>query len=99
MTPRDIAGLGLKLLGIYAIILSLSKLGRIVVNVGLFHASTRQAAGARFRIHAWAQAIGPVIQLLVGTALFFGGRGLSGVWEKLQGQTATRNRNRDHERH
>ena len=86
LSSADVQALAFSVVGVGIACLALPRLGRIVVNAGLLHGSTGQAAGARFRTRAWAQAIGPAIQLLVGTALFFGGRNLSRIWQKLQGQ-------------
>lgn len=90
LSCSDVQALAFSVAGVAIACVALPRLGRILMNAGLLRGSRGEAT-----IRTMAQAIGPVLQLFIGVALFFGGRGLAKVWQKLQGQNVITNQKSD----
>lgn len=95
LSYSDIQAIAFSVAGLAIACVALPRLGRILVNAGLLRGSSGHFTGGRARIRSLAQAAGPVVQLVIGVALFFGGRGLAKVWQKLQGQEVIPNQKLD----
>jgi len=83
-STSDIQAIAFSIAGVIIAAKAIPRITQIVTNISLLYNKGLESMAERAIAQAWASGLGLVVQLAIGLWLFFGARGLTHMWQRLQ---------------
>ncbi len=84
ISATDLQAIAFSVIGVVMIVMAIPHLVKIATNVQALKMAGDEYPGKSITAGTWAYAIGLSVQVIIGTLLFFGSRGLSSLWYFFQ---------------
>lgn len=84
VSAKDIQSIAFSIVGLVMIVIAIPKLVQLGANLQALKSAGADSSKGSISVGTWVYSIGIAVQFVIGIVLFFGAKGLSGIWHSLQ---------------